>query len=1097
MLKGNQCILLSFFSGMEVAATAFTELVGKPILHLSWEIDPICCQLIAEKFPEAKQRGDVLRETADSVVQLIDRYDEHQTCVVVFTSAPPCPDFSSISSSAAGLSGEEGSKFTKYANLASEIESRLGTRETRHLVENVVMQQKAEAQHISTALASSPIVVDSADFGLIGRPRMWWTRVDWRDFSVNPITGAHLRWGKHNGYPRLYIEAPIDDVTQMYLHGYVFHPKITQQVARLPCLTTPAPDESGRSAPKQSKQRLDQETRNRWLSAGRQYAPWHYQEHALLTSPQGELVTPPIHIKEQLHHLEYGYTDHQAADERSRHKMMGNSWHKGVAKFLMLFLLQCTQSAAIPTSPKRNTLDIVCSWAYGSGIRPGPMQTAVHRFGMPWCSSMTHHWQTANDIAYPSMTDVGLPPLSAHTAQMAVHHLGDLHRLRTEVLQDVQHLILEWREHTDQWFRDRPSHLQKVYWHADRNQVTEIPVFLELLRRCNFPGLSELADDLHWGFQTVGPLHAGCGWLPRTDERYSHPLKLDTFHEVNKQYVLAKLRQGQVDDHWQPMLAELLEDRKQGRLEGPFRAPDYWPVPAIGPPGEQLQDIPDESVYAAFCFSVQQSDKIRRCEDYRRSFHNATVQVWDVPHHDTIDAYAKLALWWLSQQLGEVDIWAHDLDSAYRQLGVRQPQYAYVVLQSPSGPMIFRHTAMCFGSTASVWGFNRFADAMLFVFHHVFLATTLHFVDDFGGIEPTGTSHSAFESFNDFFSQLGLKMKTKKAEPPNSTQRLLGVIIEVRHDGVLLSPCPERVAKLQTVIQHALDTNSLSPEDAQRLAGKMVFLQTTAFGQLGTAATHCLYSRASQGPSEFNRLTHALEASLLTLADILQHLAPQWIPLAHPVRHAVMYTDAFFAPGDQQQISQKISIQTMSQADNGWGFVVTMMSKTFYSYGKIPSKVIRAFGTRRAFIYLLEAVTPLVTIVLLQRSLPSRLLAFVDNQASLQALKKGYGRDPSVNGLLCLFWSIVTHLQVQIAFEWVPSHLNISDPISRRECQIALDHEWVLIPPVLDEFYDILIRCSHDLRYAAHQGAIDCLHLSSGVVAADLVHGGGQGPEMV
>ena len=233
---------------------------------------------------------------------------------------------------------EEGSKFTSYAALARDIEASLGSRETRHLVENVVMQQRNEAQHISSALDASPVVVDAADFGLIGRPRMWWSRLEWKQFQVNPITGSHLRWGRHQGYPRLYIEAPLDSIEDMHLDGHCFHPKIGQQLCRLPCMTTTAPSEAGRSAPKKSKHRLDQETRNRWLAANRQYAPWHYQEHALMTSPSGELVTPPIQVKEQLHHLDYDFTWHTAADDRARHRMLGNSWHKGVVKFLFLFL---------------------------------------------------------------------------------------------------------------------------------------------------------------------------------------------------------------------------------------------------------------------------------------------------------------------------------------------------------------------------------------------------------------------------------------------------------------------------------------------------------------------------------------------------------------------------------------------------------------------------------------------------------------------------------------------------------------------------------------------------------------------------------------
>ncbi len=47
----------------------------------------------------------------------------------------------------------------------------------------------------------------------------------------------------------------------------------------------------------------------------------------------------------------------------------------------------------------------------------------------------------------------------------------------------------------------------------------------------------------------------------------------------------------------------------------------------------------------------------------------------------------------------------------------------------------------------------------------------------------------------------------------------------------------------------------------------------------------------------------------------------------------------------------------------------------------------------------LEAVTPLICILLLRDIVPPHVIAFVDNQASLQALKKGYGRDVSIHGL--------------------------------------------------------------------------------------------------
>ena len=619
------------------------------------------------------------------------------------------------------------------------------------------------------------------------------------------------------------------------------------------------------------------------------------------------------------------------------------------------------------------------------------------------------------------------------------------------------------------------------------------PVLLEPLHRCGYPQLDDLAEDLHCGFSTVGALHSGVGWWPRLDGKYQHPLDLKTFHTLNYSYVQHRLGQGHVDENWEAMLQELLEDRFRGRLEGRFLALQHWMAQTVGIPGEALLEAPSGPVYAAFCFSVQQNEKIRRCEDHRRSFHNDTISVADVPHHDTIDAYTRLSLWWLRHSPGSVSVWAHDLDSAsYRQLGVRNTDYSYVVLQTPRGAMVFRHTALCFGSTASVWSFNRFADSLVFLTHHLLITPCLHYVDDFGGIEPSSSATSAFNAFADFFKCLGLKTKDKKAEPPNCRQKLLGVIIEVEEHGVRLSPCPVRLAKIKEEIHRALVQNTLTPEEAQRLSGKLVFLQSTCFGQMGKAPLQCLYSRAV---FRIQTLDHCVGGFA---TDIGNHAAGAAAKMVSRGRRQV-WTDAYFAPGDSPYKHSKAKKEhTASQVvENGWGFVLSCSSGAFFAHGTIPNWAMRPFTTRRAFIYFLEAITPVIATVLMRDLLSQKILAFIDNQASLQAFKKGYGRDMSVNGLLCFFWSFVARRQLTFAMEWVPSHLNISDPVSRHDCSIAERLGWTEAPALMDQLYQILVKCSRDLVYAAGEAVDNCLRLSPAFRQLHLVHGGGTGTEMV
>ena len=74
----------------------------------------------------------------------------------------------------------------------------------------------------------------------------------------------------------------------------------------MPCLTTPAPDEKGRSAPKRRKHDRpeDQDTLARWSADGQQFAPWHYRKHQMVTT-DGHLTLPSVNTKQAMHELPF------------------------------------------------------------------------------------------------------------------------------------------------------------------------------------------------------------------------------------------------------------------------------------------------------------------------------------------------------------------------------------------------------------------------------------------------------------------------------------------------------------------------------------------------------------------------------------------------------------------------------------------------------------------------------------------------------------------------------------------------------------------------------------------------------------------------
>ncbi len=114
------------------------------------------------------------------------------------------------------------------------------------------------------------------------------------------------------------------------------------------------------------------------------------------------------------------------------------------------------------------------------------------------------------------------------------------------------------------------------------------------------------------------------------------------------------------------MLDELIEERDKGRVSGPFHAPKWWKTQTQGLPDTPLEQLPTEEISVAFCFSVTQSDKTRRCEDLRRSGHNSTVKVKDIPHHDNLDIFLQTARQYALQSHTTM-AWTQDLAGAYRQ----------------------------------------------------------------------------------------------------------------------------------------------------------------------------------------------------------------------------------------------------------------------------------------------------------------------------------------------------------------------------------------------------------------------------------------------
>ncbi|OLQ00255.1 hypothetical protein AK812_SmicGene17093 [Symbiodinium microadriaticum] len=278
--------------------------------------------------------------------------------------------------------------------------------------------------------------------------------------------------------------------------------------------------------------------------------------------------------------------------------------------------------------------------------------------------------------------------------------------------------------------------------------------------------------------------------------------------------------------------------------------------------------------------------------------------------------------------------------------------------------------------------------------------------------------------------------------------------------GVLHIPPPEVKEQLHHIppgftgqIDDALANDSLFFDEASRLAGRLTFLSQSTFGATGRAAIKPLYSRAAD-----------------TAANSDATLVPWPGRVTGPF--PVLYADAFFLDGDLRKkpghLAAGEAVPKAARWQNGWGYVLLLDGHVFYDYGVIRPEHLAPFAARKAFIYVLEIVAQVLPLVTFARRLSPFWIAFIDNVAGQFALMKGYGKDPSVNGILASFWGLASDRQWAPDFHRVPSASNVSDAISRGDDSRARAEGWTRVATPVDDIMDVLGRAASDIDFACH-----------------------------
>ncbi len=277
----------------------------------------------------------------------------------------------------------------------------------------------------------------------------------------------------------------------------------------------------------------------------------------------------------------------------------------------------------------------------------------------------------------------------------------------------------------------------------------------------------------------------------------------------------------------------------------------------------------------------QRIPKIRQINDFGEIFANACTTIADKIPVAGVDAIANYAKMWADKILqgresptneitvelkegkqlrgtlhlefrkGPVNLLGKciDLEAAYKQcpVGASHARYSVFALKNPDtgATEFFIATALPFGASAAVHGFNRAAMAIDHMLHQYVGVPCAHYFDDFTVIVPEQAAKAATDLTEKFLELLGWDIEKSKEKPMDKSFVALGVNFDLgqalgKDPKIVVSNKKERIKDIVAKIREHLRRDEISAAEAAELRGKLVFSNSQTYGRMGALAYHCL-----------------------------------------------------------------------------------------------------------------------------------------------------------------------------------------------------------------------------------------------------------------
>ncbi len=435
-------------------------------------------------------------------------------------------------------------------------------------------------------------------------------------------------------------------------------------------------------------------------------------------------------------------------------------------------------------------------------------------------------------------------------------------------------------------------------------------------------------------------------------------------------------------------------------------------------------------------FGLQQGSKLRVIDDCTCGGLNHSVGLQEKFQLHSIDLLASMMSHSFSMLTGashpRVVGRTYDLRSAYKQFpisaGDRDILRIAVNQPGESIPAMFGVNALPFGAVGSVSGFLRISHSLWYIGTAGLGLCWTAFYDDFSVLTRSELLHSTTMSCELLFKLLGVDYADsgKKAVPFSENFKMLGLVVntEKAAAGVMtISHTPERKQELTSTMKTVLDSGSLTPKDAERLRGRMVFFEGYTFGRIANSAVKRL-GRASLNQSSSNVLVSELKSSLTFLMQRVASAEPISIE-RRMLSTWLVFTDGACVADDK--------------FGGIGGLLISPTGKCacFFS-SAVPIWMMEKLSQKSANpIHELELLPLVLALSLWQRFLDgSQVVWYIDNESARMAAIKGSGETEHASLIIDAFVRIECNSQIKSWFSRVPSHSNPADGVSRLLCDL-------------------------------------------------------------